>query len=83
MIQPLVLNFCDCLDHHHDESFTYILQLTDITLHHTTLTITKRNFLQLSVLEPRNLKFGSHCQLSQNNQEVICLIKEELTIGHV
>jgi hypothetical protein len=43
-IQPLVLNFCDFLDHYHDESFTYILQLTDITLHHTALTITKQEF---------------------------------------
>lgn len=43
-IQPLILNFTDCLEGKHDKSFTYILQIADITLNDTTLIITNQEF---------------------------------------
>jgi hypothetical protein len=43
-IEPLVLNFCDCQASHSDESFTYILQLTNITLNNMTLAFTNQQF---------------------------------------
>lgn len=43
-IEPLVLNYCECLMDQCGKSFTYILQLTDIILNNTTLKITKQEF---------------------------------------
>lgn len=41
-IEPLVVNFCDCLDDHSDESFTYILQIREIIQNNTNFTISNQ-----------------------------------------
>lgn len=38
-IEPLVLNFCDCLANNCDDTFTYILQITEIVTKNTTFNI--------------------------------------------
>lgn len=41
-IEPLVLNFCDCLANKCDESFTYILQIVEIITENTSFNITNQ-----------------------------------------
>ncbi len=41
-IEPLVLNFCDCLDDSFDSSFTYILQIVEIIAENTSFNITNQ-----------------------------------------
>lgn len=43
-IQPLVLNFCDCLNEGHDTSFTYLLQLAAVDLNNIKVDITNQEF---------------------------------------
>ena len=38
-IEPLVLNFCDCLKNNQHESYTYIVQLAELVLENTTFNI--------------------------------------------
>lgn len=41
-IEPLVLNFCDCLGDSCDNSFTYILQIVEIITENTSFNITNQ-----------------------------------------
>lgn len=41
-IEPLVLNFCDCLNKISDESIIYILQIKEIMTNNTTFNITNQ-----------------------------------------
>lgn len=42
-IEPLVLNFCDCLGIHCDEeSFTYVLQMTEVITQNATYSISNQ-----------------------------------------
>ena len=42
-IEPLVLNYCDCLDDRCEQSFTYIVQLAEIDSNNTTFRITTQD----------------------------------------
>ena len=39
MVQPFVLSYCDCLDLHHEKSFTYEFQISDFTVSNIAATI--------------------------------------------
>lgn len=39
MVQPFVLSYCDCLDHHHGESFLYEIQISDYTVRNIAASI--------------------------------------------
>ena len=41
-IEPLVLNFCDCLEDNSDEPLIYILQIKEIVTNNTTFNITNQ-----------------------------------------
>lgn len=41
-IEPLVLNFCDCLSNSYNKAFTYILQIAEIITDNTTFNITNQ-----------------------------------------
>ncbi|RBW67899.1 DUF4489 domain-containing protein [Bacillus taeanensis] len=41
-IEPLVLNFCDCLDDRSNKSFTYIVQIEEIIVNNATFNITNQ-----------------------------------------
>lgn len=46
-IEPLVLNFCDCLDDSFDNSFTYILQIVEIITENTSFNITNQEMYSI------------------------------------
>jgi hypothetical protein len=41
-IEPLVLNFCDCLENDNEDSFTYIVQIADIASNNAAFRITNQ-----------------------------------------
>lgn len=53
-IEPLVLNFCDCLGDSCDNSFTYILQIVEIITENTCFNITNQEMSAIVSYGNRN-----------------------------